>query len=277
MTANVSSAGQSLRVFVLLLVGLSVPLWAAGAVFDVELFPGFGLLQLPLAMPGVAAFILVYRERGRDGVITLLRRSYDVRNVTSKVWYLPVLLIYPSIGLLDYLIQWWAGVSVPPLQFSVGVLLAYCTVFFMALGEEWGLTGYAVDRMPRRHGALLSGLLLGLLWAGYHIPGFVISGYYSLDWIFWHAIYIIAGRVLFVWVYVNAGRSLFSMALFHWTFGLFWILLPATDNLQRATPYYDPRIAACIAIGYVAIVVFLWGSRTLAEYRFAPSHQPPVE
>jgi len=59
------------------------------------------------------------------------------------------------------------------------------------------------------------------------------------------------------------------MALLHSTFGLFWILLPATDNLQKATSYYDPRIAAFIAISYVALVTFLWGSKTLAQYRFA--------
>jgi hypothetical protein len=79
---------------------------------------------------------------------------------------------------------------------------------------------------------------------------------------------------MFVWVYNNSGKSLFSMALLHWTFGLFWILFPQTDNLQKATPYYDPRIAAMIAISYVAIVTFLWGSKTLAQYRFARSGEP---
>jgi hypothetical protein len=88
---------------------------------------------------------------------------------------------------------------------------------------------------------------------------------------FWHAIYTIVGRVLFVWVYNNAGKSLFSMALFHSTFGLFWTLWPPTDNLQKATPVYDPRIAAMVAISYVALVTLLWGLQTLAQYRFARS------
>jgi hypothetical protein len=61
------------------------------------------------------------------------------------------------------------------------------------------------------------------------------------------------------------------MSLFHATFGLFWILFPATGNLQKASTYYDPRLAAFIAISYVAIVTFLWGSKTLAQYRFARS------
>jgi membrane protease YdiL (CAAX protease family) len=270
MNAN-NSKNRSLLIFVLLLFGLSIPPLVIGAIYDVQLYPGFKLFQLPLAMPAVAALILIYRESGRDGIAALLKRTYDFRNVKSKIWYLPILLIYPSIGFLDYLIQRLSGVTMPSLYFSLPIFIAYCTVFFLAFGEELGLTGYAIDRLQQRYSALTSGILLGLIWAGYHIPSFIVSGYYSAEWLFWHALYTIVGRVLFVWVYNNAGKSMFSMALFHSTFGLFWILFPATGNLQKASSYYDPRIAAFIAISYVAIVTLLWGSKTLAQYRFARS------
>lgn len=260
---------KSLLRFLLLLMALSTPIWVIGAIFNVELFPGFKLLQLSLGMPMVAALILVYQENGRAGVMTLLKRAYDFRNFKSKIWLLPILLTYPSIGLFDYLIQQMLGVSIPSLYFSLPILLGYSTVFFLTFGEELGLTGYATDWMQQRYSALISGILLGLIWAGYHIPSFIISGFYSFEWIFWHALYTIAGRVLFVWVYNNSGKSLFSMALFHSTFGLFWILLPVTGNLQKATSYYDPRIAAIIAILYVVVVTLLWGPKTLSKYRFS--------
>ena len=266
------SKDRSLLNFVLLVFALSVPLWVIGAIYyDVQLFPGFHLFQLPLGMPAVAALILISRESGKDGVLALLKRTYDFRKIKSKIWYLPILLIYPSIGFLDTVIQRISGTSIPAPQFSLPILLGYSTVFFLTFGEELGMTGYAIDRMQGRYSALQSGILLGLLWAGYHIPAFIISGYYTFEWIFWHALYIIAGRVLFVWVYNNAGKSLFSMALLHSTFGVFWTLWPATGNLQKAPDVYDPRIAAFIAISYVAIVTFLWGSRTLAQFRYARS------
>lgn len=275
MNAN-TSRNSSLLNFVLLLFGLSIPLWVIGAIYDVQLFPGFKLFQLPLAMPAVAALILVYKEGGRDGVVALLKRTYDFRNIKSRIWYLPILLMYPSIGFLDYLMQRMSGISFPALHFSFPIFLGYSTVFFMTFGEELGLTGYAIDRLQQRHSALTSGALLGLVWAGYHIPSFIISGYYTPEWMFWHALYTIVGRVLFVWVYNNSGKSLFSMALLHATFGSFWILLPATDNLQKAPSYYDPRIAAFIAISYAALVTFLWGSKTLAQFRFAQSSESRV-
>jgi membrane protease YdiL (CAAX protease family) len=270
MNTNVLK-NRSLRNYFLLLFGLSIPLWVIGAVFRVEIFPGFYLFQLPLAMPAVAAIILLYKESGKDGLAALFKRTYDVRKIKPKIWYLPILLIYPSYGFLNYWILRLSGTSIPAPQFSLVIFLGYSTMFFFAMGEELGMTGYALDPMQQRYSALQSGLLLGLVWAGYHIPAFIISGYYTYEWIFWHALYTIAGRVLFVWIYNNSGKSMFSMALFHATFGLFWILWPATDNVQKALPYYDPRIAAVLAISYVAIVTFLWGSKTLAQYRFARS------
>ncbi len=199
---------RSLRNFFLLLFGLSIPLWVIGAVFRVQLFPGFYLFQLPLAMPAVAAVILLYRESGKDGVVALLKRTYDFRKIKPKIWYLPILLIYPSFGFLDYWILRLSGTSIPSPQFSLVTFLGYSTVFFMTYGEELGMTGYALDPMQQRYSALKSGLLLGLVWAGYHIPAFIISGYYSFEWIFWHVLYTIVGRVLYVWVYNNSGKEL---------------------------------------------------------------------
>ena len=200
MNANISE-NRSIRNFLLLLFGLSVPFWVIGAMYDVPIFGGnFKLFQLPLAMPAVAALILIYRESGKDGIVALLKRTYDFRNIKSKIWYLPILFVIHSISLLEYLILQMSGTSVPSPQFSLPIFLGYSTVFFMTYGEELGLTGYAVDRLQQRHSALKSGLLLGLVWAGYHIPGFIISGYYSFEWILWHVIYTIVLRVLFVWI-----------------------------------------------------------------------------
>jgi len=67
MNTNVLKS-RSLLNFVLLLFALSIPLWMIGAIYDVQLFPGFKLFQLPLAMPAVAALILIYRELDSAGV-----------------------------------------------------------------------------------------------------------------------------------------------------------------------------------------------------------------
>jgi len=253
--------------FVLVLFGLCLPIWVIGSLVDIELFPGFKLFQAGLAMPMVASLVLTYRERGWTGIGALLRRTYDVGRIKPRGWLVPMLLLFPSVGLINYSMVRLAGTDIAPPTASLVGFLAYGTVFLMTYGEELGLSGYALEPLQERFSALGTALILGLIWAGYHIPGFVISGYYSAQWIFWQAVYIVAARVLFVWIYNNSGESLFSMALCHWTFGLFWSLWHQ-DNLQLAVPFYRPHIAAAAAIGYVMLVVYLWGPATLARFRF---------
>ena len=257
---------RSLKRFFLLLLALSLPLWIVGSIYDVQIFPGFNLYQLPLAMPMVAALILIYRENGKVGVVALLKRTYDFRLIKAKAWLLPMLLVYPSMGFLAYWILRYTATEIPEPHFTWFMLFNFIAIFFMTYGEELGWTGYALDAMQQHWSALNSGIILGLVWAGMHVPIFIINGY-AFGWIFWHALYTVAGRVLFVWVYNNAGKSLFAMTLMHSTFGLFWSLW-SSENMHRAVPFYDPRIMAFIALFYVVIVTFLWGSRTLAQYRF---------
>ena len=263
---------RSMFRFVLLLFGLCIPVWVLGALFDVELFPGFKLFQAGLAMPMVAALILTYQERRGAGIAALMRRTWDVARIQPRIWFVPILFLFPSLGLINYCILQRAGADIPAPTFSLIALLGYSTVFPMTYAEELGLTGYAIDPTLERHSALATGIILGLVWAGYHIPGFVISGYYTAAWIFWHAIYTIASRVLFVWIYNNSGRSLFSMALCHWTFGIFWSFWPQ-DNLQKAVPFYRPEITAIAALACVLLVIYFWGHRTLAHFRFAQRGQ----
>ena len=262
-----ASDDRSLSRFFLLLFGLCIPFWVIGTIFDIQLFPGFKLFQAGLAMPMIASLLLTYHESGWAGTAALLRRIYDVSSIKPRIWFLPMLFVYPSFGFINYWIVRQAGADIPSPTLSLVGFLGYCTVFFMASAEELGLSGYALDPLQERYSALITGLILGVVWAGYHIPGFLISGYYSAEWIFWHAAYIVASRVLFVWIYNNSGRSLFSMALCHWTFGLFWSLWPQ-DNLQKAVPFYRPQITAVAAVLYVLSVVYIWGAKTLARFRF---------
>lgn len=258
---------RSIRSFLLLLTALSIPLWILGTIYDVQIFPGLNLYQLPLAMSMVTALILIYRESGGAGVRTLLQRMYDFRKIRSKIWYLPILLVVPSIGFVEYWVLRFSGVIIPPPSFSFAVLFAFISYFFMAYTEELGWTGYLLDPLLARGSALKAGVLVGLVWAGIHVPILLINGY-SAEWVFWHALYTTAVRVLMVWIYVHVGRSLFAMTLAHATFGLFWAFWPV-ENLHRVVSFYDPRIMALTAIAYVAVVVWLWGPKTLADYRFA--------
>lgn len=276
MTARPSTSKSPL-LFFFLVFALSIPLSLAGAAIGLELLPGLPVSSLVVTFcPLIAAVILFRRENGAAGVTGLLKRAFDYQRIGAKLWYAPMVLLMPGVMVLEYGLLRWMGSPVPIPQFPIWATpVVFVAYFIAALGEELGWMGYAVDSMQARWNALQTGILLGLAWAAWHIIPVVQVGR-SPVWIAWQCLFWVASRILIVWLYNNTGKSLFSMALFHSTFGLFWILLTATDNLQKATPYYDPRLAAIIAISYVAIVTLLWGSKTLAQYRFARSSESHV-
>jgi len=225
-------------------------------------------------IPVTAALILVYWENGTAGVVELLRRSFDYKRIKSRVWYLPVLLLYPGIVLIQYGRAILSGVPVSLPQFSFWTPIGFAIIFVAALGEELGWMGYAYEPMQERLGALQASLALGVIWVSVHIPLYVMSGA-SHSWIVWDCIFVVMTRVLFVWIYNNTGRSIFAVALLHTMFNFVWQVIPPGNMVL--IPLYNPGSLAVITIALAAIVTFLWGSKTLAKYRFAPSNQPSVK
>lgn len=150
-------------------------------------------------------------------------------------------------------------------------------VFFIgALGEELGWMGYAIDPMQARLGALEAALLLGCAWAAFHIPLFVLNSNLSPSWIVWQCLYIVVGRVLFVWVYNNTRKSLFAMGLMHASFNVAWQVFPSTGGLVVPS-FYDPRFLALVVTFLAVIVTVLWGPKSLARLRYTRSRQLSVK
>ena len=156
--------------FFLLVFALSVPFWLLGAVTGFEILPGLPLSALMIVCPLLAASILIYREEGPAGVRGLLTRSLDFRSVRPKAWYLPIVLLMPALTVLAYGLMRWTGRPLPAFELPVGPALAMLAAFFVAaIGEEAGWTGYAIDPMQERWGALAASLLLGAVTVLWHL------------------------------------------------------------------------------------------------------------
>lgn len=124
--------------------------------------------------------------------------------------------------------------------------------------------------MQERRGALRAAVLLGLVSAAWHVVTLAQAGR-SAAWVAWWCLFAVAGRVLIVWVYNNAGRSVFAAALFHATSNASWQLFPNFGS------HWDPSIVAPIVAFAAAVVTFLWGPKTLARYRYGGFGDPPDE
>ncbi len=249
--------------FFLLVFALSIPFWLIGAVTGLQLLPGVPVAALMACCPMLAALILVYRENKLTSVTIMLKRSFDFKRIKAKVWYAPILLLLPVVSVLSLGVLRLTGSMVPAPQITLLPTLILCVIcFILALGEELVWSGYAIDPMQDRWGALRASLILGLVWAVWHYVALTQAGR-SVAWIAWWSLYTVTQRVIIVWLYNNTGKSVFAAALFHMMTNVTWQLFPVNGS------YFDPRVTGLILALVVVIIVVVWEPRTLTRYRYA--------
>jgi membrane protease YdiL (CAAX protease family) len=85
------------------------------------------------------------------------------------------------------------------------------------LGEEPGWRGYALPRLQERFGPIGSSLLIGVLWAGWHLPLFFVPGWSSSP--FWiYLLMVIALSVILTFSVNLAGLSVITAIAGHAAF-----------------------------------------------------------
>lgn len=250
----------SLLAFFILVIALTIPFWILAGLRPVQILPGLPLSALAAVVPGLAALILVYRAERGGGVRRLLARAFDFRRIQSRAWLAAAILINPAIAALAYIVLRAGGAPIPgPAPFTLIILPLFVGLFIFALGEELGWSGCAAGPLLRRWGVLPAGLLLGAVWAAWHVIALIQAGR-SVEWIAWWSLATIALRVIMVCLFVQTGQSVFAMAVFHALSNLCWQLFPVNGS------YYDPQVFGLITVG-VAVVVYAIVRRKQSDSR----------
>lgn len=242
---------QSPWIFFAFVFALSVPLWIIGAMTGQLLPLGLPFGSLMAFNPLIAAALLVYRREGRAGVSELLRKSVDPRRISAR-WLAIAILLMPVILVFEFCFLRLTGAAVPDISFSVSITLLLCAVFFIAaIGEETGWQGYAAIHLQKRHTALTSSFILGLVWAIWHVVPFLQAGR-PPSWILWQCLTMLPARIIIVWLCNNTGRSVFIAVMFHMIMNLSEYLFPIYGS------HYDPFITFAILAVVAAIILVFW-------------------
>ncbi|OZB92147.1 CPBP family intramembrane glutamic endopeptidase [Paenibacillus sp. XY044] len=251
-------------IFFLLVFILAIPFWLFGMVAEQflqkEIPINIPISALMFVCPMIAALILVYRNNGPDGIKQLLNKTFN-RRIMRRIWYVPIFLIEPIIMFLGFGLMKLLDGSIPVLQLTILKILSLFLVFLIAgICEEIGWQGYAYDTLENRWNALGASIMLGVVWQIWHIIPHVQL--HPPEWILWQCMGSVLLRVLIVWVYKNTGNNVLAAAIFHTMNNVCSFLLPNYDS--SIAPFSIFIITAFV----VLIVTFLWGSKTLAQYRF---------
>jgi membrane protease YdiL (CAAX protease family) len=260
VTAGPPTQRSPLAFFVVAL-GLAIPIWGLSRFAGV-----IGALKIPVTdlllgfTPLGAASILVWRADGAAGLVRFLGRALDYRQLVRTPWFAVVLLLAPCIYVLTYFGLHLAGHAGEPSSDLLRLPLLAAIMFLLAIGEEAGWTGYLLDPLQARFGALGASLVIALPWWLGHIPSILEIGGSATD-LAWWVPGAIALRILMTWLYNNTRCSVLAVVLFH-------TLL----NVGRSAVYptvgshYDPVYQATgylIALSIALIVLWLWGAKRL--------------
>ncbi len=210
--------------------------------------------------PAVAAFWLTWQQSGRAGAKQLWRRGWQLK--FKKKWLIPALLLGPITTLVAVVLILLAGGevgwghAVPPLL----IVPIFLLIYIQALSEEYGWRGYALDPLQSHFNALTASLILGVIWALWHLPLFFIEGSVQENIPLYE--YILQTMVLaifYTWLYNNTGGSVLIAALFH----------AVGNTASAAIPYWTTELGRWLDFGVLVvmagIIIWYWGGRRLSR------------
>ena len=255
---------RSINNYFLLVFILSIPFWILGFVArdTTKLLPiNLPISALMAVCPIVAASILVYQNQKIKGVSVLLKQAFDYQKIVDKKWYVPIIFLMPIIALLSYWYLNFTEILLSKPQLSILSVFIFFFVYFIgAISEEIGWSGYAIDPLQSKYGALKASIILGIIWAIWHIIPYY-QAHQSTNWIVWQCIGTIFLRIIMVWIFNNTGKSVFAMVLFHTMMNISPYLIPNYGS------HYDPFIFCFLLMITVIIIISFWDLKTLIKFK----------
>lgn len=274
--ARPSATASALPRFFILVFGWSWLLWGLLAITGLPPLatPGIFLLVLGGFGPSLAAVAIVIWS-GSPGE----RASFWVRLVSPRRiplrWAVVILTLPLALTMLALVADRILG-GVPSDLIDIaaatlarpGALAALVAQMLIggALAEELGWRGYALDRLVIRWSPLVASLLLGAIWALWHVPLFfvrgtaqgemgVLSSGFGL-----FCLTIIAQSILFTWIYQHTGRSILAAVALHFMIDFSLTLFTGLGHAQA--PSALAWRTAVYTLAAAAVVLGSWPAWT---------------
>jgi membrane protease YdiL (CAAX protease family) len=232
---------------------------------------GQALAYLGTFAPALVALMLSRIRRGGAGVRTLvarvLPRPIAARWVAFALGYM--LAIKLAAALLHRLVSGhWPAFGTESL-----VLIPFAIALSTPVqaGEELGWRGFALPRLAARLGLARASLLLGLVWAFWHLPLFFVreADTYGQSFVI-YAVQVVAISVAIAMLYARTEGGLFLPMLFHAAVNNTKDVVPSA--ISGAHAVFSPRasLEAWLAAGLLWTCtgfILAWMARTETERR----------
>jgi len=219
--------------YFLLTFALTWVTWLAAAALAAPGNTGFFGVRGPVFLlgvfaPALVALALTAQREGRAGVGRLLARMG--RWQVGARWYVFAVVYFAAIKLAGALIHRvamgvWPTFGDTPWPVMLGAILVSTWV---QAGEEVGWRGYALPRLAKHLGLGAASILLGVIWALWHLPLFLLPDTGSTGQSFpLYLLKVTALSVALAWLYWKTEGSLLLVMLMHASINNTTELVPA--------------------------------------------------
>ncbi len=202
--------------------------------------------------PTIWAFVLAFTLDGAAGLRDLLIRVFRWR--VKLRWYLVSTVGIASLALTARFIQASVNHTPSPPVFDLASWpaltwygLSMLVIDPGPIGEDPGWRGYALPRMLQRFNPAVASVLLGVVWAVWHLPAFLFSGMpQSTLSVGWFLLAVVSLTVLMSWVAVNTRGAVIPAILMHWASNRF-LVLEGQGAMYAAITYTVAAIVVVVA------------------------------
>ena len=217
--------------------------------------------------PALVAILMTARAQGSSGIAALVDRFRLFQWRVGARWYLFAVSFMVAIKLTVALTHRMISGSWPAFSHdSLGaILIAIVISTPFQSGEELGWRGYALPRLAERMGFARGSVLLGVMWACWHLPLFfsfnsqetTSTGSPFPVW----ALGVTALSVAIAWLYMHADGSLLLTMLMHSVVNNMphffprppWLTRDNTFSLHASLAAWLTAVILWIAAGYFLI------------------------
>jgi membrane protease YdiL (CAAX protease family) len=225
-------------------------------------------------MPTLAAVIVTWQIKGRDGVRALLKKLLIAR--VRLGWYVFAIFGIAVMAVIAVMLYntFGNGPVVPilsknappfsgPLQMILTIVVMYIIVGLVN-GEELAWRGFALPRLQTKYNALISSLILGVIWTLFHLPLFFTATGSSQAEISFVSFLIstVSITVLYTWMYNNTRGSVLLAYLFHAAANT-WTQVFSIDHANQTVNWILTAVMVLVAV----VVVLAAGAENLSRER----------
>lgn len=215
--------------------------------------------------PSISAILISWFIGGWPEVRQLL--AGFTRWKVGVQWYLAAvfLLLGPFAIALVYIALGNAPIGLTA-GWTIPLVLAQMVTQLFAgpASEEAGWRGFALPRLQGKYNALVSSLILGILWTFWHLPLFYLTGatQVSIPMPIYLAL-TVTMTIYLTWLYNNTRGSLIITTLAHFAYNLTGLLITGAITLMPTMMFY--MTAGPLLFLVVFGVVLYFGYRHLSK------------